>query len=76
MEREKDSKVMCKGPVVRGNIAPSWDGEKASVPSISGAQRMECDMGPGHTGLCRPDSAWGLFPKSMIKSDLLPGKIF
>lgn len=52
------------------------DGEKASVPSISGAQRMECDMGPGHTGLCRPDLAWGLFPKSMIKSDLLPGKIF
>lgn len=38
MEREKDSKVMCKGPVVRGNVAPSWDGEKASVPSISGAQ--------------------------------------
>lgn len=32
MEREKDSKVMCKGPVVRGNMAPSWDGEKPVCP--------------------------------------------
>lgn len=28
-KREEDSKIMCKGPVVRGNLAPSWDGEKS-----------------------------------------------
>lgn len=35
-EREKKPRTMCKGPVVRGEYGTFWDGEKASVPIVSG----------------------------------------
>lgn len=35
-ERKKNSRTMCKGPVVRGEYGTFWDGEKASVLIVSG----------------------------------------
>lgn len=68
-------KSMCKGLVVRGNTAASRDGEKASVPGISGAQGHE-GWGVTEPGYAGPWFKVGLFPKSVIKSDLLLRKIF
>lgn len=35
-EREKNSRTLCKGPLVRGEHGTFWDGEKASVLIASG----------------------------------------
>lgn len=63
---------MCKGPVVRGNMAPSWNGEQASVPSISGAQGHEGCGVTQNQGMQGPGLS-GPFPQ---KSALLLRKIF
>lgn len=70
--------IMCKGPVVRGNGSfKRWRaGHCAHCIWHREQQMMGPEMGSRHTGLCRSGVGGDTFPKSVIKSDLLLGKIF